>query len=76
LISFLLRNLDSTDRATFMEWMSGQRRSSDIPPRAGYYLGWRVASALGRNLPLGELARLPDTDIRSAMVKELQALAS
>jgi hypothetical protein len=31
-----------------MEWMSGQARSSDVPPRAGYYFGWRFAIALDK----------------------------
>lgn len=70
----LLENVDSTAEAPFMEWMSGQARSSDVPPRAGYYFGWRVAAALGRDRSLRDLARLSDSEVRGAMVRELQGL--
>lgn len=70
----LLESLNSTEKAPFMEWMSGQARSSDVPPRAGYYFGWRVAAALGRDRSLRDLARLSDSDVRGARVQELQRL--
>jgi hypothetical protein len=63
----LLEDLDATEKKPFMEWMSGQARSSDVPVRAGYYFGWRVATTLGRERSLGVLARLPDDEVRNAM---------
>ena len=70
----LLENLDSTQKTPFMEWMSTQARSSEVPPRAGYYFGWRVAAVLGRNRSLRDLARLSDSEVRGAMVRELHTL--
>jgi len=57
-----------------MEWMSGQTRSSDVPPRAGYYFGWRVATALGKGRSLREMVRLRDEDVHAGIVRELQKL--
>jgi uncharacterized protein YjaZ len=70
----LVESLDSTQKAPFMEWMSGQARSSGVPPRAGYYFGWRIAAAAGRDRSLQKLARLSDSEVRGAMVRELQQL--
>jgi hypothetical protein len=74
LARLLLENLDATEKTPFMEWMSGQARSSDVPVRAGYYFGWRVATALGREQSLGALARLHDDAVRDAMAQELQRM--
>jgi hypothetical protein len=75
LAAALLKDLDSTEKGPFMEWMSAQKRTSDVPPRAGYYFGWRAAQALGRQRTLPELARFADDEVRSSMLTELQALA-
>jgi hypothetical protein len=74
LARLLVENLDASEKTPFMEWMSGQVRSSDVPVRAGYYFGWRVATALGRQRSLGVLARLPDDEVRNAMAQELQRI--
>ncbi len=72
----LLQDLDSTERGPVMEWMSGQTRISDVPPRAGYYFGWRVAQSLGREMSLPQLARLTDNEVHKAILTELRSLAS
>jgi hypothetical protein len=59
--------LDSTDKELMMEWMSGQAGSSDVPPRAGYYFGWRFATALGKTRTLPQLADFPDAQVRTAI---------
>ncbi|HZS55310.1 MAG TPA: hypothetical protein VFA65_12980 [Bryobacteraceae bacterium] len=74
LASLLLEELDDTGKTPFMEWMSGQSRSFDVPPRAGYYFGWRVAAELGRSRSLTELARLDDDYVKMAMSHSLQSL--
>jgi hypothetical protein len=74
LTGLLLGELDDTEKEPFMAWMSGQSRSSGIPPRAGYYFGWRIAADLGRSRSLTELARLQDHDVRMAMSRSLQSL--
>jgi hypothetical protein len=70
----LVKNLDSTDKELMMEWMSGQARSSDVPPRAGYYFGWRFASAMGKTRTLPQLADLPDAEVRAALIPWLEKL--
>lgn len=74
LARLLQQDLDSSEKQSFMEWMSGQARSSDVPPRAGYYLGWRVAQEMGRKRSLRELAHLSGAEVRSAMAQELGRL--
>jgi hypothetical protein len=74
LADLLLRTLDSTRKEPFMEWMSARTRSSDVPPRAGYYFGWRVAAVLGQGSSLREMARLRDEDVHTAILRELQKL--
>jgi hypothetical protein len=49
LASRLLKNLDGTDKELMMEWMSDQVRSSDVPPRAGYYFGWAICNRTGQD---------------------------
>lgn len=71
----LLQALDSAEQDPFMEWMSGRDRASDVPPRAGYYFGWRIARQLGRKHTLADLARLASADIRKAIAAELASLA-
>ena len=74
LVDLLLMNIDRSDTDAVMEWMSGRARTSDVPPRAGYYLGWRIATALGRSRSLRGLAVLPDAEIPLAMKRELDNL--
>jgi Predicted Zn-dependent protease (DUF2268) len=74
LASRLLKNLDSTDKELMMEWMSGHARSSDVPPRAGYYFGWRFATALGKTRTLPQLADFPDAQVRTALIPWLEQL--
>lgn len=63
--SLLLANLDNPSNAAVMDWMSGRPEDARMPPRVGYYLGVRLAQALGRRRTLDQLARLPATTVRS-----------
>lgn len=76
LAKLLREQLDRVDKEPFMEWMSARARASHVPPRAGYYFGWRMATELGRTHSLRELARLSDGEVRRAMGRVLDRLSS
>jgi hypothetical protein len=70
------RRLDSRDDADKDALFSFTRLSPDLPPRFGYYLGYRVAERLGRTRSLDELARLPPDKVRPLINQTLSEMAT
>ena len=57
-------------------WFSGSDAApGGLPPRAGYYMGYLLASELGRDHPLGWLAQLPPDQVRQHARTFLEAQA-
>ena len=73
----LLAKLDSTDPQdvrTFFLLREGGR--GDVPVRAGYYMGFRVAEHLAGLHTLDDLVRLSGSDLREAVAGALRYLAA
>ncbi len=71
----MLDNVDSQDSAMYRDWFRGSGQRKDIPIRVGYFLGYRVAREMGRDLSLQELAKLKDPELRDGIVAALTKLA-
>lgn len=72
----MLAALDSTDGADFNRYFSFQNGDESIPPRAGYYLGYRVAQSAGRTRSLQGLARMPAAEARPVIEAALRELVA
>lgn len=68
--------LDSSAAEDLRALFSFSRLSPDIPPRAGYYIGYLVARNIGANRPIGELGRLSQAQVRPLIEQALGELAS
>jgi hypothetical protein len=68
--------LDSKDDADKGALFSFQSLAPDLPPRFGYYLGYRVAERLGRTRSLDQLALLPPEEVRPLIDQTLGEMAT
>ncbi len=55
---------------------SFKRLNPELPPRFGYYLGYRVAERLGQTHSLEELAHLPTAKVRPLIDQTLREMAT
>jgi len=67
--------LSSTERADYMALFSFQRLGERLPPRFGYYVGYRVAEELGRTHSLEALTRMPPAEVRPLIEHTLRGMA-
>ncbi len=72
----MLANLDSRDRAEYAAFFYSRNGRPDLPPRCGYFLGYRVAKALDKNLALPALARLQGPELKTAIRAALVKMAN
>lgn len=71
----LLQNFASSDRQEYAAFFFGRNRRPDLPPRCGYYVGYRVAQRLAVGRDLRELARLHGPELEAEVRAALQILA-
>lgn len=67
-------NLDSGEPEIWKPFMSAAANDRGIPPRSGYYIGYLIASELGKKTSLSGLARLRGPDLKKKMVKVLEKI--
>lgn len=72
----VLAHLDSTDPMITGAMFSSERMAPELPPRFAYYVGYLVASELGRTRDLKELAALKPDQIRPMLGPTLRRLAT
>jgi hypothetical protein len=71
------RKLLSSGKESDMEALfSFKRLNANIPPRAGYYIGYLAARQAGKTRSLTQLARLSPADARPVLEHALDALAT
>jgi hypothetical protein len=63
------------DKAGGTWFSSGDAAPGGLPPRAGYYMGYLMASELGKDHPLSWLAQLPPDQVRQHARAFLEARA-
>jgi hypothetical protein len=68
--------LDSTTDADDGALFSFDRLNAHLPPRFGYYIGYRVAQEARRTHSLQEIAHMNQTQARAAVEAGLAALAT
>ena len=73
-----LRNNDAPNPALYSEYFesgSSQAKKDGIPPRSGYYIGYRVAELMARHHTLYQLAHLRGPALHHQIDEALDALA-
>ncbi len=70
----LLRVLDDAREEDFRDFFLGAGQRDDVPKRVGYYIGYRIASSLAKQMPFNRLVRLCGEELRAAIERELQRL--
>jgi hypothetical protein len=57
-----------------MELFSAERTESGIPPRSGYYVGYRVAEKLAATRSIVDLVHLRGPELKLAVMSALENL--
>jgi hypothetical protein len=65
---------DSTNQNDYMELFSAERTESGIPPRSGYYVGYRVAEKLAATRSIVDLVHLRGPELKLAVMSALESL--
>jgi hypothetical protein len=68
----VLVNFDVKTKAVWQPFMSGDTENKEIPGRSGYYVGYKVAEELGKEMSLRQLAKLRGDDLRKKMKEVLE----
>jgi hypothetical protein len=68
----MLADIDATGER-YDRFFTASENAAGLPPRAGYYMGWRMAQAIGGDMPLARLARIPASRIRRLAMEFLSA---
>jgi uncharacterized protein YjaZ len=68
--------LDSTVQQDYAAFFFGNSSFEDLPPRAGYYIGYLALKQLGSSHSLSALAHLNQQQARSALEASLAGLAA
>jgi hypothetical protein len=73
----LLAHLDDpADGPTYKQFFYGStEKVTEVPPRSGYVIGWRIAQELGQTRSLAELARMPPAESRAQVERALRRMA-
>lgn len=72
----VLARLDSTADADMNALFSFDRMNERLPPRFGYYIGYRVAEAIGRGRALPQLAAMGPDEVRPLVDRTLRTMAT
>ncbi|MBK9001285.1 MAG: hypothetical protein IPM35_36660 [Myxococcales bacterium] len=70
----LLRLLDDAREEDYRDYFLGAGQREDVPKRAGYYIGYRLARSLSKQMSFDRLVRLCGDELRTAIERELQRL--
>jgi hypothetical protein len=77
LASRLLGHLDEPDSGpVYKQFFYGSLEgASDVPPRSGYLLGWKIAEAAGKTRSLAQLAAMTPAESRALVEGALRAMS-
>lgn len=77
IVCFTKARFASKDEADIRAFfMGGSGATTQYPPRFGYYLGYRLAQAIGAQHDLAALAKMPSAEVRPLLQEALTKLAS
>lgn len=74
LAKIILENFDRGEPAVWRPFMAAEGDNKEIPPRSGYYVGYRIAEELGKKMSLRQLARLHGEELQKKMKNILKNL--
>jgi hypothetical protein len=72
----VLARLDSTADTDMSALFSFDRMNARLPPRFGYYVGYRVAETIGRGRTLPALAAMQPAEVRPLIERTLRGFAT
>lgn len=70
----LKKNMGGNDHRLQRIYFGAEPNDTQVPPEAGYYVGFLIAENLSREYSLGELARMPADRVYGLVEKELTRL--
>ena len=73
----LLAHLDDPEGGpVYKQFFYGStEKVTEVPPRSGYVIGWRIARELGKTRSLAQLARMSPAESRTEIERALHRLA-
>lgn len=71
----LLENADSTDKKEYATFFYGSNGRADLPPRCGYYVGYKIAEQLGNGRSLQQLAEMHGPELKAQILAVLKKMA-
>jgi hypothetical protein len=74
LLEDVRQHLDDTARAVTQPYMQSRQLRPDIPPRAGYYIGYVIARRIGGDKSLAQLARMGGDSLRARVRAEIDRM--
>jgi len=72
----LSAKLESTKQEDYAPFFFARANDGPFPPRYGYLLGYLLASKIGANMTLDQLAKLPPDKVKPALVGALASYGS
>lgn len=70
------RKFASVSKEDYAEFFFGNSVAKSFPPRFGYYLGYRLAQAMGERRGLQALVKMPPAEVRPLLQETVAKLAS
>lgn len=70
----LLRLLDDAREEDYRDFFLGAGARDEVPKRVGYYVGYRIARSLAKQMSFDRLVRLCGGELRTAVERELLRL--
>lgn len=72
----LLDNADSSDKKEYAAFFYGINGRPDLPPRCGYYVGYRIAQQIGVGRTLQQLSELRGLELKNEILEVLRQMAA
>lgn len=70
----ILDNFDNGSPDVWKPLLSARKVNDEIPPRSGYYIGYKIAEELGKKKSLQKLTQLTGENLRKQMKSVLKKL--
>lgn len=70
----ILDNFENGSPEIWKPFLAASQISDEIPPRSGYYLGYKIAEELGKKMSLPKLAKLNGEKLKTKMKEVLEKL--
>lgn len=72
----LLDNADSKDKNEYAAFFYGSNGRADLPPRCGYYVGYRIAQQIGQRHTVQQLSEIRGPELKNEVLVVLKQMAT